>query len=174
KMMDPSLIIYMPVKVSDKGIIISNGDQTDTIYDSFLQEETFFEALQKRTFEPDPPHYTPRISGLLTKGYQEYYLSIIKSNQKDDTQTERMLFSYENTVAGIGHFIHTYEKEEEGQLISFQGEPKRLSFQGKIEDFSSDLWNSLDSDNKISLMVRYIDKQTGASQTILKNKHHGE
>lgn len=173
KMVDPSLIIYSPIKTVKNKIIVTNGDQTDTIYDTLVAGGSFWDGLEKRTFEPDPPHYTPRISGLVAPGENKnsYMLSILKSANGDEKQTRRMLYSYEGTPKGVGHLIHTYEKEENGRLLSFYGEPIALSIEGDLESFSQNLWNSLNEDNKVSLSVQFINKKTQNMQSKIINKH---
>ncbi len=173
KVVDPSLIIYSPIKVFHNQIIVTNGDQTDTIFDSLKSGKTFWEGLEKRTFEPDAPHYTPRISGLLfgkDKGFS-YQLSILKSNQIDNIQTQRILFAYEGSTPGVGHLIHTYDKEYQGRLTSFSGEPLALSFKGDINQVAKDIWENLDQENKISLVVQFVNKETEKITTVVINKH---
>ena len=149
KMVDPSLIIYAPVRVLGDYTIVTNGDQTDTIYDLMKVGKTFEESLRTREFEPDAPNYTPRISGLI-----------------DQTYT----FTYSNPRPGIGHFIHTYENDG-NPLPSFSGEPKKVEISGDIDTFTTMLWKSLNADNKVSLFVRYIDLKTNQAETRLINKN---
>ncbi len=176
KMTDPSLIIYSPIKILKNMVIVSNGDQTETIYNTLLAGGNLLDALEKRTFEPDSPHYTPRISGLVTGSDQQhrYYLSILKAHEGDESQLRRMIYSYQGAALGGGHLIHTYDKEQQGRLVSFQGEPVALCFEGDIKTFSNSLWQSLDKDNKVSLAVQFIHKQTGVIQTTIINKHQGK
>lgn len=173
KMIDPSLIIYSPIRTYKDMVIVTNGDQTDTIYETLLEGGTFWDALEKRTFEPDPPHLTPRISGLVMGEDKNhgYYLSILKSANGDCEQTRRMLYAFEGKKPGMGHLIHTYEKEENGRLLSFYGEPVALLIEGDLESFSNDLWSSLNEDNKISLVVQFINKKNQDIQTKIINKH---
>ena len=172
KLSDPSLIIYAPVRVLGDKTIVTNGDQTDTVYDLMKQGKTFEESLRTRKFEPDGPNYTPRISGLMTvsSGKYEYAMSILKSHNGNPDQCDRYTFSYDAPVAGEGHFIHTYMKDG-NPLPSFEGEPKKLSIPDDIEDFTNILWESLNEDNKVSLFVRYIDIATGEYETRLVNKN---
>ena len=158
KLTDPSLIIYAPVRVLGKETIVTNGDQTDTVYDGISKGLTFEQSLRSREFEPDAPNYTPRISGMLTveNGRFDYQMSILKSNNGNPAACNRYTFSYENPVAGEGHFIHTYLCDG-NPLPSFEGEPNLVAIQDNIEIFTELLWNSLNADNKVSLFVRYIN-----------------
>ena len=170
---DPSLIIYSPVRVLGKKIIVTNGDQTDTIYEYLKDKKTFEDALYTRTFEPDAPNFTPRISGLIDiESGLKLKLSILKSDNGDDSQALRFFYNYDNPKSGEGFLIHTY-KENSDPLKSFEGEPIRVSLKGSIDEFSDSLWNSLNTDNKISLAVRYIDMSTGKYEQIIKNKLEG-
>jgi len=170
---DPSLIIYSPVRVLGKKIIVTNGDQTDTIYEYLKDKKTFEDALYTRTFEPDAPNFTPRISGLIDiESGLKLKLSILKSDEGDESQSLRFFYNYDNPKPGEGFLIHTY-KENSDPLKSFEGEPIKVSLKGSIDEFSDSLWNSLNTDNKISLAVRYIDMATGKYEQIIKNKLEG-
>lgn len=170
---DPSLIIYSPVRVLGKKIIVTNGDQTDTIYEYLKDKKTFEDALYTRTFEPDAPNFTPRISGLIDiESGLKLKLSILKSDEGDESQSLRFFYNYDNPKPGEGFLIHTY-KENSDPLKSFEGEPRKVSLKGSIDEFSDSLWNSLNTDNKISLAVRYIDMSTGKYEQIIKNKLEG-
>ena len=167
KMEDPSLIIYNPVLKLGEKTIVTNGDQTDTIYDYLTEGKTVFEALQSREFEPDEPNYTPRISGVLEKN-GDYMLSILKSNN-GKPQCVRNYFEYP-AEAGLGHFIHTY-KCDGNPIPTFCGEPERVEIPDSIDELTDTLWNNLNEDNKISLYVRYIDIETGKTENRLINKN---
>lgn len=170
---DPSLIIYSPVRVLGKKIIVTNGDQTDTIYEYLKDKKTFEDALYTRTFEPDAPNFTPRISGLIDiESGLKLKLSILKSDEGDESQALRFFYNYNNPKPGEGFLIHTY-KENSDPLKSFEGEPIKVSLKGSIDEFCNSLWNSLNTDNKISLAVRYIDMATGKYEQIIKNKLEG-
>ena len=170
---DPSLIIYSPVKVFGDNVIVTNGDQTDTIYEYLKSGKSFEDALYTRTFEPDAPNFTPRISGLIErKDRLKLKFSILKSDEGDENQTLRFFYNYDNPKPGEGFLIHTY-KENSDPLKSFEGEPKKLQISGDIDEFSEKLWNSLDSENKISLAVRYINLETGEYKQVIKNKLEG-
>lgn len=170
---DPSLIIYSPVKVFGDNVIVTNGDQTDTIYEYLKTGKSFEDALYTRTFEPDAPNFTPRISGLIElKDRLKLKFSILKSDEGDENQTLRFFYNYDNVKAGEGFLIHTY-KENSDPLKSFEGEPKKIQISGDIDEFSEKLWNSLDSENKISLAVRYINLGTGEYIQVIKNKLEG-
>lgn len=172
KLEDPSLIIYAPVRVLGNDTIVTNGDQTDTVYDGLKNGLTFEQSLRSREFEPDGPNYTPRISGVLhvENGTYDYSMSILKSNNGNPKQCNRYTFSYENCIAGEGHFIHTY-MHDGNPLPSFEGEPKLVAIPDDMESFTQMLWNSLNADNKVSLFVRYIDIATGRYETRLVNKN---
>ena len=172
KLTDPSLIIYAPVRVLGHRTIVTNGDQTDTVYEGMEKGLTFEQSLRSREFEPDAPNYTPRISGLmeLENGGYSYSLSILKSNNGDPACCNRYTFSYENCAAGEGHFIHTY-LHDGNPLPSFEGEPKLVAIPDDMEKFTNMLWNNLNPDNKVSLFVRYIDIATGKYETVIKNKN---
>lgn len=172
KLTDPSLIIYAPVRVLGHRTIVTNGDQTDTVYEGMEKGLTFEQSLRSREFEPDAPNYTPRISGLmeLENGRYSYSLSILKSNNGDPACCNRYTFSYENCAAGEGHFIHTY-LHDGNPLPSFEGEPKLVAIPDDMEKFTNMLWNNLNPENKVSLFVRYIDIATGRYETVIKNKN---
>lgn len=172
KLVDPSLIIYAPVRVLGNKTIVTNGDQTDTIYDLMNKQQTFEQSLRTREFEPDGPNYTPRISGILhieEKDYN-YAMSILKSNNGDPSSCNRYTYAYSNAKAGEGRFIHTYKVDAE-PLPSFEGEPKLVEIDGDIDTFANTIWTSLNEDNKVSLFVRYIDIETGAYETRIINKN---
>ena len=171
KMTDPSLIIYHPVRRMDNGItIVTNGDQTDTIRDNILQGHCYRHALNTRTFEPDGPNYTPRISGVV-KPNGSYNLSILKSLDGDPSCACRYFYEYDAPKAGVGHFIHTYQSDGD-PLPSFEGEPRRVAVTAPdAESLANDLWLALNEDNKVSLFVRYIDLETGDDETSIINKH---
>ena len=172
KLTDPSLIIYAPVRVLGNKTIVTNGDQTDTIYEGMDKQLTFEQSLRSRTFEPDGPNYTPRISGIMhiENGTYNYAMSILKSNNGNPESSHRYTFAYENPAAGEGRFIHTY-KCDGNPLPSFEGEPKLVSIPDDMEAFTDLVWNSLNADNKVSLFVRYIDIATGTYETKIINKN---
>ena len=172
KLVDPSLIIYAPVRVLGNKTIVTNGDQTDTIYEGMDKQLTFEQSLRSREFEPDGPNYTPRISGIMhiENGKYNYAMSILKSSDGSPESCHRYTFAYENPKAGEGHFIHTYQCDG-NPLPSFEGEPKRIQIPDDMEAFITLLWNSLNEDNKVSLFVRYIDIQTGTYETKIVNKN---
>ena len=172
KLEDPSLIIYAPVRVLKNDTIVTNGDQTDTVYDGLGRQLTFEQSLRCREFEPDAPNFTPRISGVmhLEGGRYSYEMSIIKSNGGDPACCIRNTFSYENPAAGEGRFIHTY-MHDGNPLPSFEGEPKRVSIEGDIGSFTDTVWNALNQDNKVSLFVRFIDIESGRYETRIVNKN---
>ncbi len=172
KLVDPSLIIYAPVRVLGKKTIVTNGDQTDTIYEGMDRQMTFEQSLRSREFEPDAPNYTPRISGIMhiENGGYNYAMSILKSSNGNPDSCHRYTFAYENPAAGEGHFIHTYMHDGD-PLPSFEGEPKLISIPDDMDAFTELLWNSLNSENKVSLFVRYIDIATGAYETKIVNKN---
>ena len=170
KMTDPSLIIYHPVRKVGDELIVTNGDQTDTVRDGVLAGEIFAESLRKRTFEPDGPNWTPRISGILHKD-GSYALSILKSANGDPSSNRRYFFGYENPIAGQGHFIHTYQENAE-PLPSFYGEPREVIVNDTDADtLAKEVWNALNADNKVSLFVRCIDIASGEAETVIINKH---
>ena len=172
KMTDPHLIIYAPVRVLGNKTIVTNGDQTDTIYELMDKQMTFEQSLRTREFEDDAPNYTPRISGIMhiEGGRFNYAMSILKSNNGNPSACNRYTFAYENPVAGEGHFIHTY-KVNENPLPSFEGEPKLIGMMNDMEAFTEMLWTSLNEENKVSLFVRYIDIETGETTSKIYNKN---
>ncbi len=173
KLTDPSLIIYSPVRVLGNKTIVTNGDQTDTIYDMMNNQLTFEQALRTREFEPDAPNYTPRISGIIKvqdDGNFNYALSILKSANGNPDSCQRFTFTYKNPLNGEGHFIHTYMGDG-NPLPSFEGEPKLVEISGNIDEFTDVLWNNLNEDNKVSLFVRYINLETGKEETKIANKN---
>lgn len=172
KLEDPSLIIYAPVRVLGNRTIVTNGDQTDTIYEGMDKELTFEQSLRCREFEPDAPNYTPRISGVMhvEGGNYDYAMSILKSNNGNPDCCNRYTYTYDNPVAGEGHFIHTY-MHDGNPLPSFEGEPKLVEIPNDMEEFTNLVWNSLNEDNKVSLFVRYIDIATGNYETKIINKN---
>ena len=172
KLTDPSLIIYAPVRVLGNKTIVTNGDQTDTIYEGMDRQLTFEQSLRSREFEPDAPNYTPRISGILhvENGKFNYAMSILKSNNGCPDSCNRYTFAYENAAAGEGHFIHTYMCDG-NPLPSFEGEPKLVEIMDDMDAFTEMLWNSLNEDNKVSLFVRYIDIETGKYESKIVNKN---
>ena len=170
KMVDPSLIIYHPVRVVDGTTIVTNGDQTDTVADAFRSGTGWVRALRTREFEPDGPNYTPRISGMVRPD-GSYRLSILKSAGGDPCCCQRFFFEYDAPRPGQGHFISTYETDGD-PLPSFQGEPKTVGVGAEsLKDFGDGLWESLNADNKVSLFVRYIDLKSGETETLIYNKH---
>ena len=173
KLEDPSLIIYAPVRVLGNKTIVTNGDQTDTIYDLMDKQYTFEQALRTREFEPDAPNYTPRISGVLhfDNGSFNYAMSILKSNNGNPEACNRYTFAYENPVAGEAHFIHTYMCDG-NPLPSFEGEPTLVDVPDNMEDFADLVWNNLNNDNKVSLFVRYINIEDGSYETKIINKNN--
>jgi IMP cyclohydrolase len=172
KLEDPSLIIYAPVRVLGNKTIVTNGDQTDTIYELMDRQQTFEQSLRTREFEPDAPNYTPRISGIMhmENGGYNYAMSILKSNNGDPSSCCRYTFAYENPVAGEGHFIHTYMGDG-NPLPSFEGEPVLVGIEGDIDSFTDMIWKNLNEENKVSLFVRYIDIATGEYETRIVNKN---
>ena len=172
KLVDPSLIIYAPVRVLGNNTIVTNGDQTDTVYEGLEKGLTFEQSLRSRQFEPDEPNCTPRISGLLhlADGEFHYAMSILKSNNGNPKSNNRYTYTYENPIAGEGRFIHTY-MHDGNPLPSFEGEPKWISIPDDMNAFTDALWNSLNEENKVSLFVRYIDIATGEYETKIINKN---
>ena len=171
KVEDPSLIIYAAVRSYENKLIVTNGNQTDTIYDGLAAGKSFSQALTSREFEPDAPNLTPRISGMLTFEGNDftYEMSILKSGDAAGTFCNRYTFSY-GACAGLGHFIHTYVCDG-NPIPTFQGEPERVAMDDDIDAFAADLWNALDAENKISLYVRYTDLETGAVDSCMVNKN---
>ena len=172
KLTDPSLIIYAPVRVLGNKTIVTNGDQTDTIYEGMDKQLTFEQCLRTREFEPDAPNYTPRISGImhLEGGGYNYAMSILKSSNGNPDSCHRYTFAYEAPVNGEGHFIHTYMCDG-NPLPSVEGEPKLVQIPDDMDAFTEMLWNSLNAENKVSLFVRYIDIATGNYETRIVNKN---
>lgn len=172
KLTDPHLIIYAPVRVLGNKTIVTNGDQTDTVYELMNQQMTFEQSLRTREFEDDAPNYTPRISGIIKTGNNgfNYAMSIIKSNNGDPSSCLRHTFSYNNPKAGEGRLIHTYMGDG-APLPSFEGEPKLVDLPDGIDEFTEKLWDALNEDNKVSLFVRYIDLETGKTETKIVNKN---
>ena len=172
KLEDPSLVIYAPVRVLGNDTIVTNGDQTDTIYDGLAKGLTFEQSLRSREFEPDAPNYTPRISGVMhiAEGKFSYAMSILKSNHGQPSCCNRYTFSYDNPTPGEGRFLHTYMGDG-NPLPSFQGEPELVEIQGDIDSFTDMLWESLNEENKVSLFVRFIDIASGTYETRIINKN---
>ena len=171
KMEDPSLIIYHPVRQMGRGLIITNGDQTDTIRDGLLAGKTFGQALKVRRFEPDEPNWTPRISAILTLagGDFDYHMSILKSADAEGSACSRFTFAYE-ALPGLGHFLHTYVTDGD-PIPTFQGEPERVAIGDDGEAFTDMIWSGLNADNKISLYTNWIDLATGREEVRIINKH---
>ena len=172
KLSDPSLIIYAPVRVLGKDTIVTNGDQTDTIYEGMKAGKSFEQSLRVRKFEPDEPNYTPRISGVMhiEDGQFEYAMSILKSNDGDPDCCNRYTFTYDNPKNGEGRFIHTYMQDGD-PLPSFEGEPTKVDITGDIDSFTNLVWDNLNEDNKVSLFVRFIEIRTGKTETRIVNKN---
>lgn len=171
KMSDPSLIIYSPVRVMGNNTIVTNGDQTDTVFDALSHGGTFEDALRSRTFEPDRPNFTPRISGLVEVGEKfRFRLSILKSGDAEGKSVQRFFYEYDNPAAGEGRLIHTYIGDG-NPLPSFAGEPTRVAVEGTIDDFANRVWTNLNEENKISLFVRYINVNTKLTETRIFNKN---
>jgi IMP cyclohydrolase len=171
RMEDPSLIIYHPVRQVGNQLVVTNGDQTDTIRDHLECGKTFASALRTREFEPDNPNYTPRISGLLDCRDGSYKLSILKSLNGDPACCQRFFFEYDHPQAGMGHFISTYQGDG-NPLPSFAGEPLAVALQGRFDELPERLWDALNPENKVSLFVRYIDLKAGEVRTRIFNKNH--
>ena len=170
KVEDPSLIIYSPIKRYKNDLIVTNGDQTQTIYDFLKIGDTFEDALSNRSFEPDEPNFTPRISGILHMDDEfTYQINILKSGDPEGTVCNRFTYNYE-PLPGLGHFIHTYV-ENGDPIPTFQGEPERVKIPNNIDEFFNDIWNNLDEDNRISLYVRMIDLETGKFENRMINKN---
>ena len=172
KLCDPSLIIYAPVRVLGNKTIVTNGDQTDTIYELMDKQQTFEQALRTREFEPDAPNYTPRISGILhiENGNYNYAMSILKSNNGNPDACNRFTYAYSNPVAGEGHFIHSY-MEDGNPLPSFGSPSKLVVIPNEMDKFGNLVWNSLNVDNKVSLFIRFIDIETGKYESKIYNKN---
>ena len=171
KVKDPSLIIYAAIRQRENRLIVTNGDQTDTIYSAIGQGLSFSAALERRAFEPDAPNFTPRISAMLTFGESvfRYEMSILKSADAEGTACNRYTYAY-TPLPGLGHFLHTYACDG-NPLPAFQGEPERMAVCGDIEEMTERLWNALDQENRISLYVRYVDLKTGQAENRLINKY---
>lgn len=171
KMKDPSLIIYYPVRVYNNYMVVTNGDQADTIVGSLKSGNSFTSALKTRCFEPDAPNFTPRVSGIIKDcgGSFKYKLSILKAADDKGEGCNRYFFNY-TPVSGIGHFIHTY-KCDGNPIPSFEGEPERVEIKGGIDEFTNMLWDNLNEDNKVSLFVRYINLIEGTFETRIVNKN---
>lgn len=171
KVEDPSLIIYAAIRKFENKLIVTNGDQTDTVYDGIVTGKSFDESLESREFEPDAPNFTPRISGMLTFGENDfkYEMSILKSLDENGSDCARYTFSYPSK-AGLGHFIHTYVTDG-NPIPTFQGEPERVAIPDSIDEFADEIWNYLDENNKISLYVRYTDLTDGSYEEKLINKN---
>lgn len=172
KLSDPHLIIYAPVRVLGNKTIVTNGDQTDTIYAGMDCQQTFEQSLRCREYEDDAPNYTPRISGIVHRenGAMNYALSILKSADGNPDSVHRFTFGYENPVNGEGHFIHTYMGDG-NPLPSFEGEPEKITVENDIDVFTNMLWDNLNEDNKVSLFVRYIDLESGNTTDRIVNKN---
>lgn len=171
KVEDPSLIIYAAIRKFENKLIVTNGDQTDTVYDGIVTGKSFSESLESREFEPDAPNFTPRISGMLTFGENDfkYEMSILKSLDENGSDCARYTFSYPSK-AGLGHFIHTYVTDG-NPIPTFKGEPERVAIPESIDEFADEIWNYLDENNKISLYVRYTDLTDGSYEEKLINKN---
>ena len=169
---DPSLIIYAPVRVTGNTTIVTNGDQTDTIYEGLQSGKSFEESLRSRCFEPDAPNYTPRISAVvnLREGSFDYALSILKSDNGNPENCCRQYFAYDHPLPGEGRFIHTYQGDG-SPLPSFEGEPERVDIRGGIDAFTERIWNALDEENKVSLFVRFLNLADGSCETRILNKN---
>ena len=172
KMKDPSLIIYAPVRVLGNKTIVTNGDQTDTVFTGMDKQQTFEQSLRSRKFEPDSPNFTPRISGVMhiENGTYNFALSILKSDNGHEESCNRFTFAYENPQNGMGRFIHTYMGNG-NPLPSFEGEPTLVDVKGNIDEFTKTVWDSLNADNKVSLFVRFIDIATGKAESRIVNKN---
>ncbi len=171
KVEDPSLIIYSPIRKVQNHLVVTNGDQTDTIVEGIEKGLSFSDALKSREFEPDAPNFTPRISGMLTFADEDvsYQMSILKSADAEGTACNRFTYDYAAT-AGLGHLIHTYVCDG-NPIPTFQGEPERVAIPDDIDAFTADIWNALDEQNRISLYVRYIDLKTGEIQNRMINQN---
>lgn len=171
KVEDPSLIIYAAIRKYKNNLIVTNGDQTDSVFEGLSRGKSFEESLTSREFEPDKPNFTPRISGIITLGEKDftYKMSILKSIDEQGSDCARYTFAYP-AKAGLGHFIHTYVCDGD-PIPTFQGEPERVAIPDDIDNFTDKLWNSLDDDNKISLYVRYINLEDGTCENRLINKN---
>ncbi len=168
KLTDPSLIIYSPVRVLGDNTIVTNGDQTDTVYDFMKDGKTFADGLRTRQFEPDAPNFTPRISGVVNNKTGNYKLSILKTD--NGVRSLRYFFEYNDTISGLGHFIHTYQGDGK-PIPSFAGEPEEVEINGDIDAFTNNVWENLNKDNKVSLFTRFINMKTGNIETRIINKN---
>ncbi len=168
---DPSLIIYAPVKSVNRDVIVTNGDQTDSVEEALLKGKCFRHALMSRQFEPDAPNFTPRISAIIHLGDGDftYEMSILKSADKEGTACNRYFYAYE-PICGTGHFLHTY-KHDGNPLPTFEGEPTRVKLPATVEELADEVWNSLDPDNKISLVCRSYDLESGEQKEMIFNKY---
>ncbi len=171
KVEDPSLIIYSPIRVFENNLIVTNGDQTDTVYDGLVAGMSFEDALTQREFEPDAPNFTPRISGMITfdEGDFTYKMNILKSADAEGSACNRFNYAYK-ALSGVGHFIHTYVCDG-NPIPTFQGEPERIAVFDDIDEFTDVIWSSLNEQNKISLYVRFVDLETGEAQNRMINKN---
>ena len=171
KVEDPSLIIYSPIRVFENNLIVTNGDQTDTVYEGLEAGMSFEQALTQREFEPDAPNFTPRISGMITFDEKDftYKMNILKSADAQGTACNRYNFAY-NSLSGVGHFIHTYVCDG-NPIPTFMGEPERIDIKGDIDEFTNTIWNALNEQNKISLYVRFVDLATGEAENRMINKN---
>jgi IMP cyclohydrolase len=172
KVEDPSLIIYSPIRKYENNLIVTNGDQTDTVYDGLVSGKSFEEALRSRCFEPDAPNFTPRISGMMTFGEGDftYKMSILKSADEKGSACNRYTFEYA-PMNGLGHFLHTYNCDG-NPIPTFTGEPERVAIPNDIDEFTTLLWTNLNEQNKISLYVRFVDLATGAIENRMINKNN--
>jgi len=172
KLSDPSLVIYNAVRVLGDTTIVTNGDQTDTIYDHMVSGGSFETALNSRTFEPDAPNFTPRISGVINMANDSfsYRLSILKSANGNPVSCQRFIYNYDRPLAGVGHFIHTYAADG-NPLPSFEGEPEPVKLNGDIDRIAAEIWENLNEENKISLFVRMIDPKVHSFTTRIINKN---
>lgn len=171
KVEDPSLIIYKPIREYENKLIVTNGNQTDTVYDGLKTGKSFSESLTSREFEPDGPNFTPRISGMITFADNDftYEMSILKSADEKGSACNRFTYSYAS-LAGLGHFLHTYICDG-NPIPTFCGEPERVAVDNDIDEFTNALWNALDENNKISLYVRYVDLASGECENRMINKN---
>lgn len=170
KLTDPSLVIYAPVRVINGQTIVTNGDQTDTVYDFIKDGKTFEEALRTREFEPDGPNWTPRISAIADNKTGAFVMSILKSDEGNENNCLRYFYEYKNPIDGEGRLIHTYEHDG-NPIPTFAGEPRKVKVHDDMEGFTNMLWNSLNEDNKVSLFVRYISLENGSEKTTIINKN---
>ncbi|WP_336773877.1 IMP cyclohydrolase [Paenibacillus sp. MMO-58] len=170
-MEDPSLIIYYPIRHRDKVHIVSNGDQTETIYEGLKDQRSFHESLMLREFEPDAPHFTPRISGIINTELKQYSLSILKTKDNDPSVCIRNMYQYSGFKKGIGHCIHTYSSELDGVLKPFEGEPFEVPLSDSINELADYYWERINSENKIALLVKFIDVQNEDIHLQIRNKN---